>query len=138
MSLSPIGEIIQKYWCELPTHFPFVQLDKFIVMPNHFHGILILNSCKDEALPRLSPRPKYKGAYPQMSKISPKAKSIPVIIGSFKSICTKHARKIRPDFSWQTRYHDHIIHEEKNYNRIQDYILTNVANWKKDSENLQD
>ena len=41
--LSPIGKIAQKYWLEIPKHFPFVKLDKFIIMPNHIHGIIIIN-----------------------------------------------------------------------------------------------
>jgi REP element-mobilizing transposase RayT len=157
MFLSPLGQIVGKFWRGIPAHFPNAKLDKFVVMPNHLHGILVIDNWgngenhddrRDEALPRLYPTtpprqnfttpPRLSaGKHPQMSKISPKPKSLSVIIGSFKSICTKHARRVRSDFAWQSRFHDQIIREEKNYNNIQNYILTNVANWKKDSENPQ-
>ena len=38
--LSEIGKIAEKYWLEIPDHFPFVKLDKFVIMPNHIHGII--------------------------------------------------------------------------------------------------
>ena len=47
IALSEIGQIAQKYWMEIPTHFPFVQLDAFVVMPNHVHGIIIVNKIDD-------------------------------------------------------------------------------------------
>ncbi|KKQ13493.1 MAG: hypothetical protein US30_C0013G0028 [Candidatus Moranbacteria bacterium GW2011_GWF2_36_839] len=65
MVLSDVGKMADKYWREIPAHFPFVKLDEFVVMPNHVHGIVeivrdeINNdcgggvSCRDEALPRL-------------------------------------------------------------------------------------
>ena len=43
MHLSEIGKLAEKYWLEIPEHFPFVELGNFVVMPNHFHGILIIN-----------------------------------------------------------------------------------------------
>lgn len=43
MILSKIGEVAEKFWLKIPSHFPFVELDKFVVMPNHVHGIIIIN-----------------------------------------------------------------------------------------------
>ncbi len=42
MFLSAIGEIAWQFWSEIPSHFPFVKLDAFVVMPNHVHGIIII------------------------------------------------------------------------------------------------
>ncbi len=57
MNLSEIGKIAKKYWQEIPKHFPFVELNEFIIMPNHIHGIIGINNfncCRrDEAMPRL-------------------------------------------------------------------------------------
>lgn len=47
MIFSEIGEMANKYWLEIPEHFPFVVLDEFIIMPNHVHGIIIINTCND-------------------------------------------------------------------------------------------
>ncbi|MCK9328141.1 MAG: hypothetical protein M0P69_21775 [Bacteroidales bacterium] len=48
MQLSEIGKIAQNYWNQIPKHFPFVQLNEFVVMPNHVHGIIIINKNDDE------------------------------------------------------------------------------------------
>ena len=44
MQLSEIGKLAEQYWLEIPNHFPFIELGNFIVMPNHFHGLLIINN----------------------------------------------------------------------------------------------
>lgn len=69
-----------------------------------------------------------------MSKISPKAGSISAIIRSYKSVCTKTFRQQFPDiqFDWQTRFHDHIIRNQNELERIENYIKTNPQNWQKD------
>lgn len=43
MQYSPLGSIVYQYWTEIPTHFPFVELDAFVIMPNHVHGIVVIN-----------------------------------------------------------------------------------------------
>ncbi|MFA6458282.1 MAG: transposase [Patescibacteria group bacterium] len=149
MFLSPIGKIVQKYWQEIPQHFPNTKLDEFVVMPNHVHGILIIDNWNDKTVetPQWGVSTKgvsTKGVSTNMVKTcnphhNPEWKSgtIGVIINQFKSICTKHAREIRQDFAWQARYHDHIICDDKEHNNIQVYILSNPANWEKDVENLR-
>jgi len=67
-----------------------------------------------------------------MSNISPKPGSISTIIRSYKSIVTKHARKINPAFAWQPRFYDHIIRNDESYGRIRQYITENPKNWEKD------
>ena len=80
MGLNEIGCMVTKFWREIPNHFDNVILNEFVVMPNHVHGILEINNKKnnrnrrDEAMPRPY---DYDGEYPQMSKISPKPKSLP-------------------------------------------------------------
>lgn len=58
--------------------------------------------------------------------------SISSIIGSYKAAVTKHANRLGYEFAWQTRFHDHIIRDEKSYQRIVNYIESNVLNWKDD------
>ena len=136
MRLSEIGKIAKNFWLEIPQHFDNATLDEFIVMPNHIHGIIIIyygdDDRRDEALPRL-----YEGEYPHMSKISPKSKSLPVIIGSFKSIVTKTINQKFPkiNFGWQERFYDHIIKNEKELYNIRDYIYFNVLKWHLDRNN---
>ena len=67
-----------------------------------------------------------------MSSISPKLNSVSTIIRSYKSAVTKHAHRLGFEFEWQSRFHDHIIRDSDEYQRIFDYISLNPENWKKD------
>ena len=96
MILSEIGNIVDKYWQDIPNHFSSVKLDEYIIMPNHIHGIIIIPPV--ETLHRnvfIKPITISVETTPattvnqRMSKISPKKGSISVIIRSYKSICTK-------------------------------------------------
>ncbi|EPR66285.1 transposase [Cyclobacterium qasimii] len=135
MQLNELGQIAQKYWMEIPNHFPFVELGNFVVMPNHTHGILVIK--RDQYTPvdtlqcNVSTAPT-RPINEQMSKISPKPGSISTIIRSYKSAVTKQARLINANFTWQARFHDHIIRNSASFERIQHYISTNPLNWQKD------
>ncbi|NQT26743.1 hypothetical protein HQ585_15410 [candidate division KSB1 bacterium] len=132
MQLSEIGEMVRNYWKEIPKHFSCVKLDAFIVMPNHVHGIIIINNPDDnvETLHATSLRQSTQSK--KMSSISPKSGSLSVIVRSFKSTVTKHARQIHADFAWQSRFHDHIIRDDKSYNNIVEYIIYNPKKWADD------
>ena len=132
MILSKIGKIAEKFLLEIPTHFPFVKLDEFIIMPNHVHGIIIIDNRRDVAC-NVSARSNNK----IMSIISPKQGSLSSVIRSYKSICTKTINKTQNNinFQWQLRFCDHIIRDEKSLNNIRNYIINNPLNWDKDEEN---
>ncbi len=53
-----------------------------------------------------------------------------VIINQYKRICTIHARKINPDFAWQSRFYDHIIRNDESFHKIAEYIRNNPMKWK--------
>lgn len=135
MKLNVLGKMAEKFWMEMPNHFKNVILDEFKIMPNHIHGIIILYGSddprRDVAMLRLYEKQKF------YSKISPKPKSISTIIRSFKSICTREIRKhINPDFSFQPRFHDRVIRNEKELDRIRKYIFDNPEQWDLDRNNL--
>jgi putative transposase len=102
MKLSHAGVIAYILWTEIPYHTSFVELGDFVVMPNHIHGILILDKPvgtlhatspqQRQRQERTSQSPKNE----QMSKISPKSNSISTIIRSYKSAVTKHAHWFNP------------------------------------------
>ncbi len=156
------GEIANKFWFEIPVHFPFVILDEFIVMPNHIHGIVIINKKRDDT--KLSDNDVGCGggdgdndgddggddgrdkaclvstattSQPPTEKLTPGQKrfrnpgknNISSIFGSYKSVVSNNAHKINPDFDWQSRFYDHIIRDEKELNRIRNYIRNNPKNW---------
>lgn len=134
MQLSAIGEYAQIFWMEIPKHFPFVELGNFVIMPNHIHGILIINNVKslhyNDMDKSLQCNDSTGNQY--YSDISPKSGSISTIVRSYKSVVSKHARLLNPKFNWQPKFHDHIIRNSESFERIQNYIENNPSNWKED------
>jgi len=135
MILSDIGNIAYKYWIEIHNHFPFVVLDSFVIMPNHVHGIIILNK---ENLPIETRHCLVSTDIKNCETASHKRfqnqgkGTISSIIGSYKSIVTKYVRLIKPGFSWQSRFYDHVIRNNKSYTEIAEYIVLNPERWEKD------
>ncbi|MFW6145457.1 MAG: transposase, partial [bacterium] len=149
MHLSNSGQFAYKFWQEIPDHFPFVELDAFVVMPNHIHGIIVIDNrndnveslhcnvsdslqCNVSTCNGSTDKSNIPNKNQFMSNISPKPGSVSTIIRSYKSIVTKHARKINPAFAWQSRFYDHIIRNDRSYERIKQYIIDNPKNWKHD------
>jgi REP element-mobilizing transposase RayT len=135
MRLSPIGEVSEEMWHEIPHHFPEVQLDEFVVMPNHVHGIILLWSDPQRASGRdiqlNIPTPQN-----YFSKISPKKKTLSVMIRTYKAAVTTWCRKNGfSGFLRQAGFYDHIIRNEKSLNCIRSYIATNAERWQLDREN---
>ncbi len=129
--LTRIGEIIDRNWHGIPTHFPNINLDEYIIMPNHFHGILIIKSAnKDETACGRAPA----------SNAPPL--SLGSIIGSFKSRCVVENLRFIEEYGleeigkiWQRNYHDQIIRNEDDLSRIRKYIIENPINWINDENN---
>jgi REP element-mobilizing transposase RayT len=153
MKLSIMGLIVQGCWFEIPRLNHHVRLGEFIVMPNHIHGILILDEMDGgvddvnggdsvgnvgdvETLHcNVSTETNMKTEKSEyFSKISPKSGSVSRILGSFKSACSRHIHKTFPDveFGWQERFHDHIIRDEAEFVRISNYIVNNPLKWEED------
>jgi REP element-mobilizing transposase RayT len=127
---TEIGKFAEICWYEIPNHFPFVQLGAFVVMPNHIHGIITINKPETDTS-------FLSGIYsptqlPANNKFGPQSQNLASIVRGFKIGVTKMAKQIRPDFKWQPRYHDHIIRDDAEYQRISYYIKTNPSNWNKD------
>ncbi len=170
MVLSNSGIIADILWHEITNHCRKVELDAFVVMPNHIHGILILTGKEktgdDEfgnhidgtnndrgmvetrhALSQSHPVPlptetrhAFSLQHPLQYSTSPGQKrfqnqgkkTISSIIGSYKSAVSKHAHRLKFNFDWQPRFHDHVIRDDDSYQRISDYIQNNPANWRND------
>ncbi len=129
MVLSDLGRIVEKYWHEIPHRFPSVALDEFIVMPNHFHGIIVLD-------PVVGTR---RGAYlPDTTgnAFGPLQKdSLGSIVNHFKGNVTKQAKMVGIDAVWQPRFYDHVIRDEEALTNIREYIQFNPAQWDIDQNN---
>jgi REP element-mobilizing transposase RayT len=126
MYYSPIGEIAQKYWSDIPNHFDFVYLDVYVIMPNHIHGIIVINRtnpCRDVACYVSTDRSP-------MSDISPDPGSLGAIVRSHKSAVTRWCNKNGHNyFKWQPRFYEHIIRADGSLNRIRQYIINNPSKW---------
>lgn len=175
MHLSSVGIIADLLWHEIRNHFKNCQLGQFIVMPDHIHGILILNknasrwsssekngmgndhgtnhpNVDDPLVDKpnvggplvdhpnvddptvhdpLVDNPNSKKSSPSQSRFQNQGKNtISSIVGSYKSAVSKHAHRLGLEFAWQSRFHDHIIRDADEFERISDYIRKNVKNWK--------
>lgn len=112
--LNEIGAIVNQSWANLPNHYPGIELDSFIVMPNHVHGIILLG---DEPVRR---------------------HGIPEIVRGFKTFSARSAnkrRRVGPAL-WQRGYYEHVIRDERALNRIRAYITNNPARWADDPDNI--
>ncbi len=118
--LNKLGQTVYKYWSEITQHHNNTSIDKFIVMPNHVHGIIVIvETLHATSLPRS-----------KMSSISPRKGSLGVIIRSFKSAVTRWARKnAYPNFAWQPRFYDHIIRNDDSLSWIRSYIQNTPQDW---------
>ncbi|MBL8165552.1 MAG: transposase [Anaerolineae bacterium] len=107
MVLNELGQIVERCWLAIPQHFPQVELDVHVIMPNHVHGLLTLADM-------------------------PSHQPLGVIVGTFKAAVTRELRENEKPL-WQERYHDHIVRDEASLQRIRAYILGNPSQWMQDS-----
>jgi len=123
MQLSPIGKIAETEWIKTIELRPDMNLElgEFVVMPNHFHGIMIIHENQ------------YNSTFnSQRNQFGRQSKNLVSIIRGYKSAVTTYARKNNIPFDWQPRFHDHIIRSTDEYYRISNYIVNNPAEWQKD------
>ncbi len=140
MRLNDAGKIILSVWDELPLYYPGANVDAFVVMPNHIHGIIVLTV---GAGPRACP--ENRTARPEKGQPQGVAPTMPLpdLVQRFKSLTTSRYRhgvmQFRwPSFPgklWQRNYYEHIIRNEDELNRIRQYICDNPSNWETDEEN---
>jgi len=144
MILSELGIIAEKFWREIPGHFPNIKLDEFIIMPDHIHGILIINGDYFVQAPKLGASnppvqaPKLGASIENIESRNPfwKSNSIGSIINQFKRICTITIKTRGFDFAWQPRYYDHIIRTRIELYRIRKYIRENPEKFIRNSHKI--
>jgi len=128
MNLSSIGEMVQKGWRELPRYDPRISLDESIVMPNHLHGIIVIDRNGLEFHCG-----RARGPAPTNDPLS-----LPDLMQRFKSWTTRQYLDTNPSLRgllWQRNYYEHIIRNDTDLSRIREYIRTNPQNWDDDPEN---
>lgn len=138
MILADAGKMVVKWWNELPGKFPSVTVDAFVVMPNHFHGVIIIHGTVGAGLV-----PAQNFILPPSTGTTTRvAPTLGDIVGAFKSITTLEYIRGVKQFNWrrfngklwQRNYYEHIIRNEEDYERIFNYIESNPSNWAEDEE----
>ena len=105
--LNQLGQLVEKHIRQIPEHYEKVFVDKYVVMPNHIHIILVL--------------------------MEENNKEVPQIVAQFKAGVSREAKNWFPDIRiWQRSFHDHVIRDQQSYEKIWIYIEGNPQCWKKD------
>jgi putative transposase len=156
MHRNHIGECAHNCWLDIPKHFKNILLDEFINMPNHMHGIIIINNDgrdgRDVACNVSTGKPSEQpnneicnvsiGTIIKntvMSQKSPKPGSLPAVMRSYKSAVTNWCHKNGyPDFAWQSRYYDNIIRNDEALKNIRNYIQNNPTMWEYEKNHNED
>ncbi|HRP02760.1 MAG TPA: transposase [Candidatus Kapabacteria bacterium] len=126
MILNDAGIMVENEWLKLPERYKNIQLHEYVVMPNHFHAILEINTQNEN-----------------ITVGATKNKTVGDMVGAFQSIVTvKYIHGVKQNnwerFDgklWQRNYFEHIIRNDKAYQQISEYIINNPQNW--DNDNLK-
>ena len=132
--LNVFGKTAFDAWKSIPEHFPGVELDEFVVMPNHVHGILCFTEDERRATHASPLLPGIQAGKPK----GPGKRSLGAVIGSYKSAvtcCINKKQLLSGTVVWQRNYFEHIIRDGKSYDKISEYIATNPERWDSDIEN---
>ncbi len=131
MQPNLMGETVVAVWNRLTQHFPFIELDAFVLMPNHVHGIIVIqerqiNLGVEESQVNNASLPR-----------GTQSGSLGAIIQNFKSVSKRRINRFAQNklTIWQRGYHEEIIRNEKAYENIRKYILENPLKWEEDAEN---
>ncbi len=130
MELSEFGRVVQSCWDDLPRHYANAELDEFVIMPNHVHGIIVLRAGIDD-----DADPVRAGLRPAPTTTR---RSLFEIVRAFKSFSARRINELRDTQGtpvWQRNYFEHIIRNEDELNRIRKYIIENPSRWAADEEN---
>lgn len=135
MFYNETGKIAENELLNISSHYENVDIERFVIMPNHVHMIVVIKKRVDSA-ERINPFPTRKA-------------DIPNIIGKYKAGVTRavgnafmrsgvrseNCRTHSVIVIWQSRYHDHIIRGKKSYQKIYEYVGNNPAQWEADMHN---
>jgi len=135
MRLNRYGEIVQKWWEDIPQHFANVETGAFVIMPNHVHGIIIISDGRRGTVPvpQDEETPKTGGETPPLRK-----PTLGKVVAYFKYQSTKEINALRGGPAakiWQRNYYEHILRNPSEMATIASYILSNPGHWLADPEN---
>ena len=133
MRLNYAGQMVYKWWCELPNKFQTITLDESIVMPNHFHGIIVIHDA-------IGGTQTGEGTHVGSRDTHVGVSLLPTVVQWFKTMTTnEYIRGVKsqawPPFDrklWQRNYYEHIVRNDHSLDRIRQYIIANPIHWQQD------
>ena len=165
MILNDIGKMVKEVIDQFPEHYPGINVELFVVMPNHIHALLLISdvvagprACQSNRGQLQGVDPTEEGPYlsnhrarqsndgqPQGVDPTQEQLSLPDTVHRIKSLTThRYMIGVRdmgwPRFAhrlWQRNYYEHVIRNERDYRAICEYIIANPKNWEKDEEYLR-
>jgi REP element-mobilizing transposase RayT len=155
MELNEYGRIVKNEWLKTSVMRPGIELGEYVIMPNHFHGIIIITGRvtvtshrdavtshrrvtmhRDPTNPATNPATE-PDREPTVEKFGkPTSNTIPTIVRGFKAAVTQQINIVRDTPCvklWQRNYYEHIIRNEPDFYRITEYIRNNPKNWQGDN-----
>jgi REP element-mobilizing transposase RayT len=143
--LNEYGSVVESSWLQIPNHYKNTELEEFVIMPNHIHGIIIIVG-NAEMRSVLNPKPHTAGnaemRFAQncthLKRQDRSKMYLSKVIHSFKSSVTRKIRKDYQDYiwGWQKSFYDHVIRNDESLRKIRQYIINNPLNWHLDENNL--
>jgi REP element-mobilizing transposase RayT len=162
MQLNAAGSEVQAVWNELPRRFAHLELDAFVVMPNHIHGIIVIrgrgescirpDDCQQQDSGDQKDRPygtnhvhgiaTFVGAglaLPEEKGAASSAPTLADVVRAFKSLSAIRVNRLimRSGPLWQRNYYEHVVRNERELDKIREYVATNPLKWALDRENPQ-
>ena len=140
-----IGAVVEDCWSKLPDHYDHVAIDAFVLMPNHIHGVIIIEDTSVTVGAGQQPPAKdtrttvgagLKPALP--ATIDPKRHGVPEIVRAFKTFSARRINQMRASAGtpvWQRGFYDHVIRGEDELDRVRTYIMDNPRRWHEDVDN---
>ncbi len=138
MHLSDIGEYVDEQIRNVSAHYPYAETPLWVVMPNHVHAIVVIDGDNVPYERRVTNEldahtvETRRATSLQPCETANMQGWLSVVVGGIKSAATKFANRNNITFGWQPRFHDHIIRQTNEMNRIAEYIETNVLRWESD------
>ncbi len=126
MILNNYGEMVREIWEGLPDKVSDIDLDEYVIMPNHFHAILLIHKSVDSS--KIYSNLDVNEAKSRRKMILPK------VVGRFKMLTAKainQSREIEGAF-WQRNYYENVIRSEEDVQRVREYIINNPIQWEMD------
>ena len=122
LKLTEVGRIVKENLQQITSHYHYAEIPVFVIMPNHIHFIIIIDSPDN---PNRDVARNVSTDNGKQKTISPQKGSLATVIRGFKSAITKYARERGIAFAWQTRFYDRIVRNQNELNAIVEYIENN-------------